>query len=273
MAKQTTDSRWLHFLYKTPLGRIFLKGMCTPWISKTIGWYMNTSLSKPMIGKFIRTNQIDLSQYESNDFHCFNDCFSRKIKPEFRPIHGDENTLVAPCDGLLSAYTIRNDLVIPVKQSQYTISSLLQNEELAKHYEGGICLVFRLCVHHYHRYCYPIGGEKSENKFIPGILHTVRPIALYHYPVFTQNSREYTTIHSPIGSVLQMEVGAMLVGKIQNHHSACTVTKGEEKGTFLYGGSTILLLLEKDATPINQKYFINTENGDETPIVMGQPLS
>lgn len=273
MSKSVKESRSLHFLYHTVLGRVILKILCAPWISKTAGWYMNTSLSKPLIKKFIQNNRIDLSQFETQNFKCFNDCFSRKIKPENRPILGDDSTPVSPCDGLLSAYNIQEDLIIPVKQSKYSISSLLQNPQLAKQYKDGICLVFRLCVHHYHRYSYPISGNKTENRFIPGKLHTVRPIALESTAVFCENAREYTVISSSIGKVLQMEVGAMLVGKIQNHHGAQAVAKGEEKGMFLYGGSTVILLLEKNATPINPIYFENTKKGEETPVVMGQTLS
>ncbi len=263
----------LNFLYHTFLGRVILKILCAPWVSKIAGWYMNTILSKPLINKFVKNNQIDLSQFETQKFKCFNDCFSRKIKAENRPIQGNDVALISPCDGLLSAYTIHDDLVIPVKQSEYTISSLLKNQRLAHQYKDGICLVFRLCVHHYHRYCYPIGGQKNENVFIPGKLHTVRPIALESTAVFCENSREYTVISSPVGQVLQMEVGAMLVGKIKNHHGSQAVNKGDEKGMFLYGGSTVILLLEKDTVPINKSYFDNTQKGEETPVVMGQLLA
>ncbi len=273
MAKQIKESGTLNFLYETVLGRVFLKLLCAPWVSKMAGWYMNTALSKPMIKNFVRKNEIDLSQFESDNFHCFNDCFSRKIKEGLRPIQGDADTLVSPCDGLLSAYHIEKDTVIPVKQREYTLSSLLQNDDLAEEFQDGICLVFRLCVHHYHRYCYPIGGKKTNNTFLLGRLHTVRPIALRNRPVFAENSREYTVIDSPIGSVLQMEVGAMLVGKIKNHHEAGQVTKGDEKGMFLYGGSTVILLLKNNAVSIDQKYFDNTQKEIETPVVMGQLLS
>ncbi|MFR8335163.1 MAG: phosphatidylserine decarboxylase [Oscillospiraceae bacterium] len=50
---------------------------------------------------------------------------------------------------------------------------------------GGLCLIFRLCVGDYHRYCYMDWGAKGENHFLPGVLHTVRPIALAGR-VFTQ---------------------------------------------------------------------------------------
>lgn len=43
-----------------------------------------------------------------------------------------------------------------------------------------------------------------------------------------------------------MEVGAMMVGRITNHEAVPGyVTRGEEKGYFEFGGSTIILLTQK----------------------------
>ena len=75
------------------------------------------------------------------------------------------------------------------------------------------------------------------------------------------------------GAVVQMEVGAMLVGKIKNHHGGGPVTRGVEKGMFLYGGSTVILLLEKKKANIDQRFFAATDAGNETPVVMGEPLT
>lgn len=74
------------------------------------------------------------------------------------------------------------------------------------------------------------------------------------------------------GTVTQIEVGAMLVGKIQNHHGTGIFVRGQEKGMFLYGGSTIVLLLEKERASLSESIFSNTEQGLETPVQMGQIL-
>lgn len=265
---------FLKFLYKNPIGRIILKLLTAVWISKLCGIFLDSRLSKFLIKSFVTKNNINLDDFESDNFQCFNDCFCRKIKDGKRQINADDNVLISPCDGLLSAYKINDNTVIPVKQSSYSISSLLQNNTLAQEYNNGICLVFRLCVNHYHRYSYPVDGLKSDNHFIKGKLHTVRPIALEASPVFTQNCREYTIIETEkFGKVLQMEVGAMLVGKIKNHHQKQSVKKGQEKGMFLYGGSTIILLLQADKANISQEFFTNTANGIETPILLGQALT
>lgn len=273
MADKTKESSSLRFLYHTWPGRILLRMLTARWVSKLCGAFLDSRMSKPLIGKFVKSNGIDLTQFESDHFRCFNDCFCRKIKEGGRPIPTDENVFFAPCDGLLSAYRITEDTVLPVKQSAYTIPSLLQNKQLAARYQNGTCLVFRLCVNHYHRYCYPASGTKGENVFIKGKLHTVRPIALESCPVFVENCREYTLIDTDrFGQVVQMEVGALLVGKIKNHHGAGAVIRGHEKGMFLYGGSTIILLLEKDAVQVKEAFFSATENGEETPIRLGDNL-
>lgn len=205
-----------------------------------------------------------MTEYQAETYSCFNDCFCRRIRPECRPIDRDDTHFIAPCDGLLSAYKIEKGLVIPVKQSSYSIESLLRDKNLADEFDGGYCLVYRLCVNHYHRYCYPDDGSKGENNFIPGVLHTVRPIALETLPVFIENSREYTVLDSSnFGRLIQMEVGAMLVGKISNNEGSCSFKRGQEKGKFLYGGSTIIVLVKKDVINLNSSYF-------ETPVKLGQ---
>ena len=263
----------LGFLYGTTFGRIILKLLTARWISKLCGAFLNSPLSKPLIKKFIKSAKINLEEYYSSDFKCFNDCFCRKIREENRPIDSNIGHLISTCDGLLSAYNITDSLVLPIKQSSYSVKSLLNGNEIYKKYQDGICLVFRLCVDHYHRYCYVDNGTKGENYFVAGKLHTVRPIALEKYPVFIENCREYTIMETEnFGTVTQIEVGAMLVGKIKNHHSLYNFKKGEEKGMFLYGGSTIVLLLEKGKVNIDKKYFEATEKGQETPVRMGEKI-
>ncbi|MBO4733452.1 MAG: phosphatidylserine decarboxylase [Clostridia bacterium] len=263
----------LRFLYKNPFGRVILRLLRAKWISKLAGAFLNTRFSKFLIKSFVENNGIDLSEYECDNFNCFNDCFCRKIKPGMRPFDEDEDALAAPCDGLLSAYKIESGAVYPVKQSEYTVESLLRNRALADEFYGGYMYVFRLCVNHYHRYHYPVNGKKGANIRIGGTLHTVRPIALESRAVFCENSREYTVIDSEsFGRIVQMEVGAMLVGKIRNLHGEKAVAKGEEKGMFLYGGSTVILLTGNFAKPI-EEFLTNTKEGLETPVKAGERIN
>lgn len=271
--KTLPQDKSLKFLYKNSFGRIILKVITLPFVSSLVGAYMNSGLSKGRIDKFIMTNGINMEDYEKAEFKSFNEFFTRKIKAEKRPFPKEKSVLFSPCDGKLSAYKISKDTVLPVKGSSYTISQLLDNPDLAKEYEGGSCLVFRLAVDDYHRYCYIDDGTKTDNVKIKGKLHTVQPIALNMMPVFVQNSREYTVLHTEnFGDVVQVEVGALCVGKIKNHHGSGKITAGQEKGMFLFGGSTIILLIHKDEAEIQQEFFKNTENSMETIVKMGEPI-
>ena len=271
MAKK--ESLGLKFLYDTIPGRFILKIMVSRGVSQICGRFLDSPASKFLISGFVRKNNIHMDEYEEQDHSCFNEFFYRRIKSGMRPISEAPGDLIAPCDGLLSAYRITGDSIIPVKQSRYTVSELLGGDPAAKAYEDGICLVFRLCVDNYHRYCYLDDGVKGGNFFIPGELHTVRPIALEALPVFVRNCREYTIMDTVnFGRVAQIEVGAMLVGKIVNNMGAGTFHRGEEKGRFEYGGSTIVVLLEKDRVHLPERLFSNTASGIETRVRMGQTI-
>ena len=267
------DGAALSFLYNTAPGRLLLKPLTCRGLSGIAGAFMDSPLSRPLIGPFVRKHDIRLEDYLGAPYRCFNDFFCRRVRPELRPIAKDPRALIAPCDGLLTAFPIAENTVLPVKQSAYTIPDLLGGDSAAARFRDGWCLVFRLCVNHYHRYCYPDGGAKGENVFIPGVLHTVRPVALSGNPVFVQNCREYTLMDTDhFGLVAQIEVGAMLVGRIANHDGPGRIERGQEKGRFLYGGSTVILLLGKGRAVIDDAILDRSRRGIETPVVMGQTI-
>lgn len=262
----------LDFLYHTAPGRALLKPLSSRTLSKICGAFLDSGLSKFLIKGFIKKAKIDPEEYVMEGFTCFNDCFSREIREGRRPVEQDPAKMIAPCDGLLSVWVIGEDTVLPVKQSEYSVSRLLRDRKLAARYEGGLALVYRLCVTHYHRYGYVESGLKSVNRFIPGVLHTVRPVALEARPVFTENCRDYTCIKTKqFGVLTQMEVGAMLVGKISNHiRERADVVRGMEKGTFLYGGSTIIVLVEPGRVKISEEILDASRRGEEFPVQYGQ---
>lgn len=268
------DSSILRFLYRTLPGRVLLKLLAGKTVSTLAGNYMDHRDSRRFIASFAEKNQIDLNEYEDAEYGCFNDFFIRKIRKEERPIDMRDSVLVSPCDGMLSAYKICHGLVLPIKQSCYSINRLLQDEKLAREYAGGTCLVFRLGVNNYHRYMFADSGRVLHNRRIDGVLHTVRPVALCQRPVFTENTREYCQYQSKnFGRLLQMEIGAMLVGKIANKEGVTVFKRGDEKGCFLYGGSTIVLLIPRNQAVVPNKYFEATDKGYEIAVKMGEPIA
>lgn len=260
-------------LYGTAAGRCLLKVLTLPIVSKVAGTYMDSPLSKPLIEPFIRKNGIDTSDYIMRDFRSYNQFFTRRIKPEKRPIDRVPDHLISPCDAKLSVYRIDDRSVFRIKDSYYRVSDLLKNDFLARRLEGGYCFIFRLEVDDYHRYCYIDSGTKSDNTFIRGELHTVNPIAMKRYNIYKRNSREYTVLHTDnFGDVAQIEVGAMLVGRIRNRHGVHTFVRGEEKGKFEFGGSTVVLLFERDAVTPDSDLLKNTANGFETVVKLGEKI-
>jgi phosphatidylserine decarboxylase len=260
------------FLYRNFIGRLILKLLIRPCVSKLGGFYMNRKCSKGMIKKFVKKNNIDLSQYDMTNIKCYNDFFTRKIIDGARNINMESNKLISPCDSKLQAFKINEESIFNIKDSYYKVEDLIQNKELAKEYINGYCLIFRLTVDDYHRYCYVDNGTKTKNTPIKGVLHTVNPIALERYNFYKTNSREYCIFETEnFGKIIQVEVGALMVGKISNHHQEYTFTKGEEKGMFLFGGSTIVLLV-KENIKIDEDILFNTSNNDETVVRYGEAI-
>lgn len=260
-------------LYGHALGRALLKPLVCPWFSRAAGWLLSTRLSKVFIKPFIRSSGIDMSQFEETEYRSYNEFFSRRIKPGMRPICTAPEVLIAPCDSKLTALPITREGRFTLKHTEYTVASLLKNTALAAKYEGGHVLIFRLTVDDYHRYCYPADGHKGENIRIPGVLHTVNPIANDVYPIYKENAREYSILHTDVfGDILMMEVGALLVGRIVNHHGAAEVKRGQEKGYFQFGGSTVVLLVEKGRLTVDSDILSNSSSGIETIVKMGEQI-
>ena len=269
----TNQDKLLSFLYTNILGRMLLKPLIQPQVSKLAGRYLSSALSKWLIPKFIERNEIDMDIYEECDYSSFNDFFTRKIKPDCRPVPEDLDVLISPCDCLATDYPIQENTTFSIKNTEYTLRSLLRSPRLAKRFRGGYAYVLRLTVEDYHRYLYSVSGKQSKNYHIDGTFHTVNPIANDYLPIYKENTREYTVIRSKeFGDVLQMEVGALLVGKISNHKQSTVVTRGEEKGFFEYGGSTIVVLTQKGRVTPRSDLLTNSKNGYETKVLQAHPL-
>lgn len=268
-----TQNKVLTLLYQTKPGRILLAPLVKPWVSRFAGFCLNLPVSKWLVGPFIKNNQIDLSDYEDQDYRSYNDFFTRKIKQGHRKIDDRPEHLIAPCDSKLSVYSIRDDSYFKIKDTLYSMESLIRNKSLAAHYDGGLLLLFRLTVDDYHRFCYIDHGTKTKNYHISGVFHTVNPIANDIVPVYKENTREFSILESEnFGNILIMEVGALLVGKIINYHEETEVVRGEEKGRFEFGGSTVIICLEKGKAMIDEDILINSSNGVETVVKLGEKI-
>ncbi len=261
----------IRFLYQTRTGRFFLKALTLPCVSKAGSVFLNSRFSRPMIGHYIKKYHINMELYEKRDYTSFNDFFTRKRTGAAADYA--ESDLISPCDGYLSVYKIGPDSRFTVKNLSYSTRSILRDKALAKSYEDGFCMIFRLAPYHYHHYAYVDSGTVLRRRRIDGILHCVRPTACEHFPVYAENSREYTILRSEhMGIIVQMEVGALLVGKIRNTHSQDMAAKGEEKGYFEFGGSTIILFARKGSVALEESFGKTMDTGIETEVSIGSRI-
>lgn len=266
------SSKTLNFFYDTLFGRIILKPFISKSFSNLMGKYMNSKYSLKRVDKFINKNDINVYEYSKQKYTSYNDFFIRKVAQGKRPINANKNAFISPCDSKLSVYLINDDLTLKIKNSYYSINTLV-NENIMNEYKGGYALVFRLSTDNYHRYCYIDSGTKGKNIHIDGVFHTVQPIALKHYNFYKTNTREYTVLNTNnFGKVIEVEVGAMGVGKIVNNHEEYKFKKGEEKGYFEFGGSTIVLLVKKDIIIIDEDIYNNSLENIETNVKYGEKI-
>ena len=266
------DSAGVNFLYHTVPGRAVLQLLIRPGVSKAAGAFLDTRLSRHLVGPFVKATGLDLSDYPQRRYRSFNDFFTRTVKEGRRNVEMNPDILVAPCDGKLTVYPITAEGLFDIKHSVYSVADLLRDDVLAKEFEGGTCLIFRLTPDDFHRYSFMDDGYVLRSETLPGVLHTVRPIAFRRYPVFSENAREFAVLETAnFGKVIQMEVGALFVGRIVNL-PLTTFTKGQEKGKFEFGGSTVILLLREGAAVIDEELLQNTRDNKESIVRLGQPI-
>jgi phosphatidylserine decarboxylase len=265
--------RRLHLLYETTLGRVLLGAIFAR------RWYSSLNAIKDKRPSSVRKIQplidrfgIDMSDYPEQSYKSYNSFVTRKIDPAKRPIASHPDALIAVADSRVLAYSVTSDGRIPVKQSSYTIAELLRDPELAAAYSEGTCLVFRLGTEDYHRYCFADDGEVIRTKSINGVLHSVQPISSTRYQTFSENHREYSVIETAnFGTVVTVEVGAILVGKIHNH-DITSCRRGQEKGYFSLGGSAILFLLKPGTVTIDSDIIEHSRNQIETKVRLGEKI-
>ena len=214
-----------------------------------------------------------MTDFEQRKFRSFNDFFTRQVREGRRPVDMEPEHLIAPCDSKLTAYPIGADSRFRIKGVDYTLEQLLRDGELARRFLGGTLLLFRLTVGDYHRYGYVDSGCLGREIHLNGVYHTVNPAAAGRYPIYRENTREYALLESDhFGTLLQMEVGAAMVGRIVNNPGERMVQRGQEKGRFEFGGSTVIVLLQKDEAVIDEDILRNTREDAETVVRLGEKI-
>ena len=132
--------------------------------------------------------------------------------------------------------------------------------------------MFRLSVDDYHRFHHIDDGNIILNKKINGLFHTVGPVALKKYKVYSENQREYSIVeYDNFETVIYMEVGALMVGNIVNLDKQ-NFKRMDEKGYFNFGGSTVILIFKSGVIELDSDILENSKNGIETRVKLGESI-
>lgn len=268
----------LHFLYHTRRGKMLTGAVLKRrFISATYGRYMKTKASVKKIPDFIKHYQIDLDEVKRplHSFVSFNDFFIRELKPQARPLDTDPQHLISPADARLLTFRIDENLQLPVKGFWYSLGQLVGDEQLAAQYAGGWCLIYRLAPSDYHRYHYIDDGYQETVTILNGPLHSVNPIALRSVDhILATNYRELTVLHTAnFGEVLHIEVGALFVGKVvQGHTGRHEFKRGDEKGWFEFGGSTVIHLFKANTISPDTDILEYSAKGIETLVKVNEKV-
>lgn len=279
LIEKVPGENFLKFLYYNPFGVLPLEALVKrKFLSVLYGKKMDSESSKKMIPNFVKEHSINMEESVKSidEFTSFNDFFYRELKPDSRVVDRRRGVLTSPADG--KVFVIENvskDTEFFVKGEKFYLEDFLKNKSLAKKYKNGMMFIIRLAPVDYHRFHFPASGMISKTKLIKGAYYSVSTHAIRKkFRIFCENKRTLSTLFTDsFKDICILEIGATMVGGIKQTYIPYThVKKGDEKGYFYFGGSTVILLLEKQSFRIDKDILENSRNGIETKISMGERL-
>ena len=266
----------IKWAYQTMSGQFFSKVLFgSPLLSQMLGWYFDSPLSKNKIAPTIADLAIDTNEFAipQQQYKSFNDFFTRKLKDGSRPFSSAENDFLSPADGRILVYdNIGNETNIKVKGVEDSLHNLFNCP--IDDFNGGKVAVVRLCPADYHRYHFPCTATVVKQVEVKGQYHSVNPVALKaKQQIFCLNKRAYTLLDTEkFGRVAFMEVGAFGVAGIHQTYTGTEVERMQEKGYFDFGGSTVVLVFQKDAIQFSADLLTHSSNGIETLVKVGETI-
>jgi phosphatidylserine decarboxylase len=279
LIEQVYGEKWLNRIYGNPIGRLVLwLAVKRSWFSRWYGYRMSKPKSRRLISGFISKYGLDVSEFaeEEDSFHSFNDFFVRRLNPSARPISQADEDAIFPADGRHMGFQDLSDLEgVFVKGQSFDLKSLFGSVEAAAPFEQGTLTISRLCPVDYHRFHYPYSGKASAPELINGGLSSVNPIALRRdLSIFWQNKRNLSYIETDVfGRIASFEVGATCVGSMTYGQSLPGfVEKGDEKGFFSFGGSSVLTLFEPEKILLSEDLLEHSASNRELYARMGEPM-
>lgn len=240
------------------------------WISRLMGRFSHSGASRLLIPTFAKSYGIPLEEAEKDikEYRTLNEFFTRKLKPDMRPIHPMPEGLISPVDALITAMgEIQSGTILNVKGQDYSLQELLNYSPRTETYNHGYFFVLYLSPTDYHRIHAPVAGRKLESEHIKGKVYPVNDFGMRHMrTVLSRNERLITYISHDLGEVAVVKVGAMNVSSIKyTDVEATRWDRGDDLAYFEFG-STVVLLIENGTFEPLSKLNIGSK------VKMGEPL-
>lgn len=267
----------LCFAYETLAGRTLWPLLFgTKFCSAVMGRRYDSPRSRSSIAALaaIPGCRADEAEKPISEYASFNEFFTRKLKPGVRPI-GDG--VVSPADGRLRLFLGADaDHPFPLKGAKRTLREVF-GPAGAPEVPGGLydVAVVRLAPVDYHRFHFPCDGRTvGAPLVIRGAYHSVNPIALIRRPdVYAKNERQIVRMETDFGPLWLVDVGAFGVGTIVQTYKGEEHAKGDEKGFFKFGGSTVILVVPAGALVFDEDLVRNSAAGLETRVLCREHIA
>ncbi len=262
----------LRFAYETLLGRTLWSVL---FGSRAVSAWMGRRCDAPRSKRDIAAlTSIPGCRWEEAekplaDYASFNDFFTRRLKPGARPVG---EGLVSPADGRLRLYLgADTDRPFPLKGATRSLRTVFDGAAPAGRYD---IAVIRLAPVDYHRFHFPCAcTTDGPVRVVPGKYHSVNPIALVRCPdVYADNERQIVKCRAAFGDFWLVDVGAFGVGTIVQTFAGAQHAKGDEKGYFKFGGSTVIFVAPAGAVTFDTDLVRNSSEGLETRVLCGETI-
>lgn len=239
----------LKILYEEP-GKSWLQNFAL-----ARGRYMDSKASTKKLNEWLEHSLIKISDYQipEEGFQSFNHFFTRELKLGARTIDAptDESVFVSPADCELASikFNVKPDTKINTKGDEYlNVQEILSNSKYASKFENGTVIALILVPTSYHHFHSPVSGKMVEsNESLPGAFYDRSKTGTYHRGYYIFNTEKFGHIAMvPIGLATINSINFEEKFKAVNDSQPVKVQKGEKLGHFAYGGSKILIFIEKE---------------------------
>ena len=229
------------------------------------GWFGPSASAA--IPNFVETFKCD-PDAPHRGFKSWDDFFTREFRPGVRPVQFPDNDAIINSACESTVYYLAHDIKLRdrfwLKEQPYSLVDMFNHDPLTEKFVGGTIYQAFLSATSYHRWHSPVNGKVAKIVHIPGTYYAESPEMGFNQPggpdpAAPNDSQAFITSiaaralifieadNPKIGLMAFLAVGMAEV-------STCQVTvahgqpvkKGEQLGTFHFGGSTHCLIFRPE---------------------------